>query len=116
VRRHEPDVYRRIAHVLLPKDYVRLRLSGELWRRIVASTLDLSLEITAADDAAALGAAMLGGVASGLFADVAAAVDSCVRVVGRVDPDPSWRGPYAEGYARFRRLYPAIAGLRATAG
>lgn len=30
VRRHEPDVWARIAHVLLPKDYVRLRLSGEL--------------------------------------------------------------------------------------
>jgi xylulokinase len=26
LRRHEPDVYSRIAHVLLPKDYVRLRL------------------------------------------------------------------------------------------
>jgi xylulokinase len=25
----EPDVWRRIAHVLLPKDYVRLRLTGE---------------------------------------------------------------------------------------
>jgi len=29
VRDHEPDVWRRIAHVLLPKDYVRLRLTGE---------------------------------------------------------------------------------------
>jgi xylulokinase len=29
LRRHEPDVYSRIAHVLLPKDYVRLRLIGE---------------------------------------------------------------------------------------
>jgi xylulokinase len=29
VREHEPDVWRRIAHVLLPKDYVRLRLTGE---------------------------------------------------------------------------------------
>jgi xylulokinase len=29
VREHEPDVYARIAHVLLPKDYVRLRLTGE---------------------------------------------------------------------------------------
>jgi xylulokinase len=28
VRAHEPDVWRRIAHVLLPKDYVRLRLTG----------------------------------------------------------------------------------------
>jgi xylulokinase len=29
VREHEPDAWRRIAHVLLPKDYVRLRLTGE---------------------------------------------------------------------------------------
>ncbi|MFO1321669.1 MAG: xylulokinase [Burkholderiales bacterium] len=30
VRDHEPDVFRRIAHVLLPKDYIRWRLTGEL--------------------------------------------------------------------------------------
>jgi len=29
LRRHEPDVYARIRHVLLPKDYVRFRLTGE---------------------------------------------------------------------------------------
>ncbi|HWP63761.1 MAG TPA: xylulokinase [Candidatus Binatia bacterium] len=29
VRRHEPEIWRRIARVLLPKDYVRLRLTGE---------------------------------------------------------------------------------------
>ena len=29
VRDHEPEVWRRIAHVLLPKDYVRLRLTGD---------------------------------------------------------------------------------------
>jgi len=30
LRRHEPEVYARIRHVLLPKDYVRLRLEGTL--------------------------------------------------------------------------------------
>jgi xylulokinase len=29
VRDHEPDVWSRVAHVLLPKDYVRLRLTGD---------------------------------------------------------------------------------------
>jgi xylulokinase len=29
VRKHEPDVYARTAHILLPKDYVRFRLTGE---------------------------------------------------------------------------------------
>ena len=30
VRENEPDVYRRCAHILLPKDYVRYMLTGEL--------------------------------------------------------------------------------------
>jgi xylulokinase len=29
VRNHEPEIYARARHVLLPKDYVRLRLTGE---------------------------------------------------------------------------------------
>src|SRR3982074_1866032 len=29
LRNHELDTYRRIHHVLLPKDYVRLRMTGE---------------------------------------------------------------------------------------
>ena len=29
LRDHEPDAYARLASVLLPKDYVRLRLTGE---------------------------------------------------------------------------------------
>src|ERR671917_1646813 len=29
LRRHEPEAFGRIAHVLLPKDYVRLKLCGE---------------------------------------------------------------------------------------
>ena len=28
VKRHEPDVYRQTAHILLPKDYVRYKLTG----------------------------------------------------------------------------------------
>jgi xylulokinase len=29
VKEHEPEVYARIAHILLPKDFVRLKLTGE---------------------------------------------------------------------------------------
>ena len=29
VRKHEPEVYEKAAHILLPKDYVRYRLTGE---------------------------------------------------------------------------------------
>ncbi len=33
VRRHEPDIWARVRHVLLPKDYVRYQLSGALRNR-----------------------------------------------------------------------------------
>lgn len=29
VRRHEPEIYEQCAHILLPKDYIRLMLTGE---------------------------------------------------------------------------------------
>lgn len=29
VRNHEPEIYARVAHILLPKDYVRLQLTGD---------------------------------------------------------------------------------------
>lgn len=30
VRRHEPEIYEKCRHILLPKDYIRYRLTGEL--------------------------------------------------------------------------------------
>jgi xylulokinase len=95
------------------------RVSGggarsELWLRIVASVLDLPLERTAAEEGAAYGAALLGGVAAGVFGDVHEAVEATVRVTDTVEPDPAWRGAYAEGYDRFRALYPALRPLEDT--
>jgi xylulokinase len=34
VREHEPEVYRRVAKILLPKDYVRYRLTGEFYGEV----------------------------------------------------------------------------------
>jgi xylulokinase len=89
------------------------RVSGgaarsELWLRIVASVLDLPLERTVTEEGAAYGAALLGGVAGGVFADVGEAVEACVRVRDRVEPERSWQAAHDDGYGRFRALYPAI--------
>jgi xylulokinase len=94
----------------------RGRISGggarsALWTKIVASVLDLPLERTAVEEGSAYGAALLGGVACGAFADVHEAVDACVRVRETVEPDPSWSAAYRDGYARFRELYPALRPL-----
>ena len=70
--------------------------------------LGIPLERTAVDEGAAFGAALLAGVRSGRFADAHDAVASCVRVTGRVEPNNEWASAYAEGYERFRALYPAL--------
>ena len=71
VRDHEPDVWRRIAHVLLPKDYVRLRLTGE----------------HAADKADGAGT---------LLFDLAAR-DWSMEVLAALGIDPAWLPPTFEG-------------------
>jgi xylulokinase len=91
----------------------RGRVSGggarsELWLRIIASVLELPIERPVVEEGAAYGAALLGGVAGGVWPDTAAAVAACVRVRGQVEPEPEWIGPYAEGRERFRALYPAL--------
>ena len=86
---------------------------GGLWLGIVASALDLPLELTASEEGSAFGAALLGGVAGGVFDDVDDAVARCVRVTEVVEPDPAWRDAYAELLPRYRAIYPALRGLDA---
>jgi xylulokinase len=87
------------------------RVSGggarsELWLRIVASVLGLPLQRTAVEEGAAYGAALLGA-----YRDVPEAVDACVRVRDEIEPDPEWEHIYADGYERFRAVYPALRPL-----
>jgi xylulokinase len=84
---------------------------SDLWLRIVASVLELPLARTSAEEGAAFGAALLGGVSAGVFADVHEAVAATVRVRDTIDPEPEWIEPYAHGYSRFRSLYPALRPL-----
>jgi xylulokinase len=85
---------------------------SDLWLQIVASVLDLPLELCVVDEGAALGAALLGGVAAGAFADAREAVARCVRVTRVVEPRADWVEAYAQLRPRFRALYPALRDVR----
>jgi xylulokinase len=92
------------------------RVSGggarsDLWLRIVASALGLPLELPAVEEGSAYGAALLAGIASGVFSDAREAVEACVRIRETVEPDASWARAYDDEYARFRSLYPAVRGV-----
>ncbi len=85
---------------------------GMLWLEIVASVLGIPLELTRADEGAAYGAALLGGVAAGVWGDAREAVDTCVRVTRTIEPRPDWVERYAELQPAFRRVYPALVAAR----
>ncbi len=90
VRDNEPDVWDRIRHVLLPKDYVRLQLTGEY-------------ALDKADGAGTL-----------LF-DLAAR-DWSAEILSALGIDPAWMPPTFEGPEITGRLTAAAAeaiGLRA---
>jgi xylulokinase len=83
-----------------------------VWLQIVASVLGIPLERPVAEEGAAFGAALLAGVAGGVFADVPQAVEAAVRVRDIVEPQPVWAGVYDEGYRRFKALYPVAHAAR----
>ncbi|MDP1846230.1 MAG: xylulokinase [Solirubrobacteraceae bacterium] len=83
-----------------------------LWTAILASVLELPLQRVAVEEGASFGAALLGGVAAGAFADVHEAVAACVRPGEIVEPVADWIEPYREARERFVALYPALRAAR----
>ena len=95
----------------------RGRISGggarsKLWTRIIASVLEIPLEPVAVDEGAAFGAAILGGVAAGVWPDVHAAVRQTVKPRNPIDPVQEWIEPYRERREQFQALYPALKAVR----
>ena len=45
VREHEPEIYAQVAHVLLPKDYIRYRLTGEFATEVSDASGTLLLDV-----------------------------------------------------------------------
>ncbi len=91
-----------------------VRLSGggsqsPLWRQILADTLGRELVTVAEGEGAAMGAAVLGGVAGGVWSDVDAATASLVAETGSVRPNPDTVETMKEVHARYRDLYPALS-------
>lgn len=45
LRNHEPEVYRQIAHILLPKDYIRFKLTGDYHTDLAGASGTLLLDV-----------------------------------------------------------------------
>ncbi len=79
-----------------------------LWRQIIADVLGVELVTTNAQEGPAFGAALLAGVASGIYSSVQQACEATIRIVERTLPQSDKLVAYARAYEQFRALYPAL--------
>src|SRR5262249_1203787 len=90
-----------------------IRLGGggarsQLWRQIQADVYGRTVATVAAEEGAAYGAALLGGVGAGAWPSVDEVCDTVVRIAGRFDPNREAVEILDGQYLRFRQLYPAL--------
>jgi len=108
------DTLEIFKEINVPVETIRLGGGGArslLWRQIQADTYGHEVEIVAAEEGAAYGAALLAGVGSGIWPSVDAACAAVVRIADRVSPEPSNQSLLDRQYQAFRRLYPALRGV-----
>jgi xylulokinase len=82
------------------------------WQRLKADVLGLTIEVPDVSEVTARGAALLGGIAVGLYADAAQASARAYRPAERYQPDPARHAIYDAAYRDvFLELYPTLRGL-----
>lgn len=81
---------------------------SRLWRQMQADIFGLPVAAMAPTTSPAVGAALLAGVATGVFSDVAAASATVVRLASVLEPNPDRAARYHQLYRTYTALDPAI--------
>lgn len=104
------DTFTIFAEMGVPVESVKLGgggARGALWRQIQADIYGHTVEIVAAEEGAAYGAALLAGVGVGLWASVDEACAATVLVTAKVAPNEAARRVLNQRYQAFRKVYAA---------
>lgn len=81
---------------------------SDVWCQIRADALGMTLRRTAVPESAAIGAAILAGLGSGVMASLPEAVLQLVKFDATFEPNGANRHYYDEKYAKYRELYAAL--------
>lgn len=85
---------------------------SDVWNQIKADITGKTLYVTeSSQDIACLGAAILAGVATGVFQDIITAADSMVRIKRSYTPNMELHAVYAEQYKKYNLLFRSLEGL-----
>jgi len=81
---------------------------SERWLKMKADCFGLPISSMKVSEAAALGAAMLAGIARGRFKDAHQATQAMVRVERTFEPDPRNTRQYEDKFQQYKQLYPTL--------
>jgi xylulokinase len=87
-----------------------------LWNRIKTDVFERSTAVSDYPHAGALGAAMLGAVATGRYASCDEAAGAMARFNSVLEPDAAQASTYRASFDHYCRLYPALRGWFAAHG
>ena len=105
------DTFTIFEEMEIPVTSIRLGGGGArspLWRQIQADVYAHEVEIVAAEEGAAYGAAILAGTGAGAWSSVDEACDKVVRVASRIAPNRAAAKTMKRGYRKYRKIYPAL--------
>jgi len=108
------DTFTIFRELGVPVKSIRLGGGGArsyLWQQIQADIYGMPVDLVAAEEGAAYGAALLAGVGTGMWASVDAACETAVRVAKRVEPIAKNVELMNRRYQEYRKLYPALRGI-----
>lgn len=83
-----------------------------LWLQLKADICQVPLRVPQVTEAACLGAALLAGVATGTYPDVATAVAQTVHLQRRIEPQADNMSAYDERYQLYQKMYPTLISLQ----
>ena len=109
------DTFTLFAELGIPVSGIRLGgggARGPLWRKIQAGIYGQAVEVLTAEEGGAFGSALMAGVGAGHWANLDEACGQAIEVAQRIEPDAGDLAAYKAGYAKWRKLYPALKSLR----
>jgi xylulokinase len=108
------DTFTIFRELGVPVKSIRLGGGGArspLWQQIQADIYGMPVDLVAAEEGAAYGAALLAGVGAGVWQSVDAACETAVHVAKRVEPVANNVELMNGRYEEYRKLYPTLRSI-----
>jgi xylulokinase len=108
------DTFTIFRELGVPVNSIRLGGGGArspLWQQIQADIYGMRVDLVAAEEGAAYGAALLAGVGASVWPSVEAACETAVHVAKQVEPIPKNVDRMNARYEEYRKLYPALRNI-----